>query len=227
MAAALFDLDGVLVDSRRPIAQCINHALEREGLAPEPEAALHGFIGPPLRDCFAALLAARGRSEDRVASCIGHYRERYREVAPTETPAFPGIAACLEALAPRLPLAVATSKPEAFARPILESLGLARHFRAIVGPPLRETHAEDKTRTVARALAAFAPAAPGTPVAMIGDRHFDVRAGAAHALLTIGVTWGIGDEAELREAGADLLVASPFALRELLLGGSGEPGGAP
>ena len=35
--ATLFDLDGVLVDSRAPIARSINHALERLGLAPRPE----------------------------------------------------------------------------------------------------------------------------------------------------------------------------------------------
>ena len=43
--SALFDLDGVLADSRAAIARSMNHALVQVGLAPEPEARLHPLIG--------------------------------------------------------------------------------------------------------------------------------------------------------------------------------------
>jgi phosphoglycolate phosphatase-like HAD superfamily hydrolase len=50
--AVLFDLDGVLVDSRAAITGCINHALvEHEFAARPPER----FIGPSLADAFAEL----------------------------------------------------------------------------------------------------------------------------------------------------------------------------
>ncbi len=215
--AVLFDLDGVLVDSRAPIARCLNHALLREGLEPEPERALYPLIGPPLYDAFAALLSARGASRSRIPACIAHYRELYGEIAPHETPAFDGIPRCLEELGAGLELAVATSKPEAFARPILESLGLADHFRLIAAPPLEGTHREDKTRVVARALEALGLSGRAGRAVMVGDRHLDVRAGRSHGLCTVGACWGIGGEAELREAGADHLVALPAALVPLLL----------
>ena len=44
---------------------------------------------------------------------------------------------------------------------------------------------------------------------MVGDTRFDVIGAHAHGLACIGVLWGIGSEEELREAGADLLVATP------------------
>ena len=215
--AVLFDLDGVLVDSRGPIARCLNHALSREGLEPEPEQALHRWIGPPLHDAFAALLSARGAPRSRIPACIAHYRELYAEISAHETPAFDGIPHCLEELGARLELAVATSKPEAFARPILESLGLADHFRLIAAPPLEATHREDKTRVVGRALEALGLVAGAGRVAMVGDRDLDVRAGRSHGLCAVGACWGIGGEAELREAGADHLVALPKGLAPLLL----------
>jgi phosphoglycolate phosphatase len=50
----------------------------------------------------------------------------------------------------------------------------------------------------------------------VGDRHHDVRAGRALGLATVGVLWGIGGEAELREAGALHLVETPGQLGRLL-----------
>ena len=67
----------------------------------------------------------------------------------------------------------------------------------------------------ARSLGAPAPGA------MVGDRHFDVAAGGAMGLVTVGVSWGIGSVTELRSAGADHIVHSPEALA-CLFGASGD-----
>lgn len=214
--AILFDLDGVLVDSRHAISLCLNHALTELGLAPEPVRALHGWIGASLHEVFVALLSARGADPELVAAAIGHYRERYAVVAPKETPAFEGIPECLEALGAEYRLAVATSKPVKFAAPILESLGLTRHFEAIVGAPLDSTLHEDKTATVGRALRVLGLDSSRPPAVMVGDRHFDVNAGRANGLVTVGVAWGIGGRAELREACVDHLAASPAEIVELV-----------
>jgi phosphoglycolate phosphatase-like HAD superfamily hydrolase len=54
-AAVLFDLDGVLVDSREPITTCINGTLAEHGLPHRPPASLERFIGPPLALVFSEL----------------------------------------------------------------------------------------------------------------------------------------------------------------------------
>ncbi len=51
---------------------------------------------------------------------------------------------------------------------------------------------------------------------MIGDRRFDISGAHANRMRGIGVLWGYGGEAELTEAGADLLVKSPDALAPAL-----------
>ena len=53
------------------------------------------------------------------------------------------------------------------------------------------------------------------PAAIVGDRHFDVTAGRAMGLATVGVSWGIGSLSELRGAGADYIVRSPEELVRL------------
>src|ERR1700733_5415615 len=95
--AVLFDLDGVLVDSRVPFGRGVNHALTSHGLAARPERELHRYLGPPLHCTFRALVS----KEALVQPCVDSYRVRYRELAARETNVFPGIRAILDVLAER------------------------------------------------------------------------------------------------------------------------------
>jgi phosphoglycolate phosphatase len=203
----LFDLDGVLVDSRGPISRGINYALATNGLPERDPADLYRYIGPPLLHAFAELLG-EPVSSPAVARCAASYRERYAVTSLTETEVTPGIADALAALrGDGVRLAVATSKPRPFAEPLLEALGMRRYFDAVVGPELDAT-SEDKTTTVGAALRALG----ATRGAMVGDRSFDMVAARAHGLRAVGVGWGIGSRAELETAGADAIVATPAEL---------------
>jgi phosphoglycolate phosphatase len=207
--AVLFDLDGVLVDSRIAIVRCIEHGLRAVGAPVPPARELERFIGPPLIDGFAELAGA-----DRAAACLAAYRERYAVSSLKETALVPGAREALAAVAAAVPVAVATSKPHAYAGPLCERLGLAPHLRAIEGPDL-DRPSEVKAVTVARALGALG-LAPGADAPLVGDRLHDVEAARANDLPCVGVLWGIGDEAELRAAGADPIVASPASLQAAL-----------
>jgi phosphoglycolate phosphatase len=203
----LFDLDGVLADSRAPISGCINHALAEHGYPPRPPAELHANIGALLPAVFADLIAASVDSP-AVAACVATYRARYATASLTETTATPGIADALAGLATAgRRLGVATSKPYEFAEPLLEALGLRRFFAVVAGPEL-DIGAEDKTATVGAALRALG----ADRGAMVGDRSFDMIAARAHGLRAIGVGWGIGSREELLAAGADTIVATPGEL---------------
>lgn len=207
--ALLFDLDGVIADSRYAITRSMNHALRAHGLPEQPEASLQRLIGPPLLHAFRELLGRVGGDAALADACVASYRERYESACRVETLPYPGVDRLVERLAARMPLVVATSKPRHFAEPILEELGLRGSFRSVVGPEL-DAREEPKSRTVARALAGLG--ASHRPVAIVGDRHFDVRAGREHGIGTIGVTWGFGSREELESAGADLVVDSPAEL---------------
>jgi len=210
----LFDLDGVIADSRYAITRSINHALEAHGLRRRPERELERYIGPPLLEAFSEILAAEGADVELAEACVALYRERYQESCLVETLPYPGVDRVVERLAGRLPLAVATSKPTHFADPILAELGLRGSFRAVFGPGL-DAKKETKTETVARALAELGHP---TSVAIVGDRHHDVVAGQANGIGTIAVTWGFGSREELEGARADVVLDTPEALLEHVLG---------
>jgi phosphoglycolate phosphatase len=217
--ALFFDLDGVLVDSRIAIPRSINFALECQGLAPRSEESLHCLIGAPLHQVFVDLLESEATDPGLAADCVESYRKRYREACLDETSLMPGIEGTVRRLAEGYSLAVVTAKPDTFARPILENLGIADCFLEIVGPPLDSRLSEGKTRTLERAMEALGIEArhSGAPAcaAMVGDRHFDVAAGRAMGLVTVGVGWGIGSVSELGHAGADHIVGSPEELARL------------
>lgn len=221
LRAIFFDLDGVLVDSSIAIPRSINFALRRQGLAARPEECLHSFIGMPLLRAFGELLASQGADPGLAPACVESYRERYRERCLDETTLMPGIEATVRRLGGRHALAVVTAKPAAFAQPILEKLGIADCFVDVFGPSLARDRQEEKAETVRRAMAALGIGARcgGAPAAMVGDRHYDVAAGRATGLVTVGVTWGIGSVSELRRAGADHIVGSPEELARLFRGG--------
>jgi phosphoglycolate phosphatase len=205
MTTVIFDLDGVLVDSRAVFLSCVKHAFTKLGLPTRADEELLPYIGPPFAYAFGELLGV-AHDAPIVTACIDGYRERYASASLTETTVAPGIPEALDALAGRR-MAVATSKPKAFAEPLLSAMGIRRHFEVVAGPDL-SARAEDKTETLGRALHELGP----TRAVMVGDRSFDIAAAHAHGLPAIGVTWGIGTPGELHDAGAERMIDRPREL---------------
>lgn len=223
-AAVFLDLDGCLVDSTGPITESLNHALRTLGVPPRPTAELVRFIGPPLAEAIATLIAEGSDADSlradavdpaRIDAGVDAYRARYARLALRDTTLIPGVVAALSGLAEVAPLVLVTSKPERFARPIVQQLGLDRWLTALHAPSLAR-RTEPKRVTLARALADAAPGIEPARTVMVGDRAQDVLAGRACGTRTVGVTWGAGSRAELQDAGADRIVDDPAGLVALL-----------
>jgi phosphoglycolate phosphatase len=210
--AVIFDLDGVLIDSRTAFTRSFNHALATSGLPEQPAESLYRFIGPPLESNFAMLLGEQDRDLALVPALVTAYRDRYRAESPVETLLYDGVRELLAAT--ELPMAIATLKPGPMARPLMEALGIADRFVAIEGPALSDAE-ETKDVTVARALEALGDPDPArTP--FVGDRGTDIAAARKLGLPAVAAVWGMGDAAEL--AAADIHVDTPGELASLLSG---------
>jgi phosphoglycolate phosphatase len=214
--AIFFDLDGTIVDSRGPYSHSLNAALERNGQPTYAPQALYKYLGPPIRDTLRDLEVPA----ERVEQIIVDYRAIYTSLGSEGSLVFNGMRELLTELSGTLPLLVATSKAAALAQPLLEDLGLDGCFEHIVGPGAHETN-ETKAVTVGRALALLdgriTRTATGRPrVVMVGDRLYDVEGARTHDIPTVGVLWGIGDDAELTSAGAAALIQHPSELPPLL-----------
>jgi phosphoglycolate phosphatase len=206
----LFDLDGTLIDSSPGIHTSLRHAAREIGLPEPTPAQLRAMIGPPLPDGFGLVL---GVPVAEVPRAVAAYRAHYAAGALLDATVHAGVPELLTALrAACAVLAVATSKPEAFALPVLESTGLLPAFTSVHGATM-DGSVRHKDQVVAAALAAH----PGGrhPV-LIGDRSHDVLGAAVHGLPCIGAGWGSAEDGELTGAGAAAVAATPADVLVLL-----------
>jgi phosphoglycolate phosphatase len=209
--AALFDLDGTLVESGPSITASVRAVLADLDCPVAAGTDLTWVVGPPLPDSFARLL---GRDDpDLVAEAMDRYRARYNGGGMFEAVLYPQIPATLERLrAAGWRLFVATSKPADVAQRLLAHFGLSGTFAAIHGARADGALAH-KPELIAQLLATEGLAAAQT--IMIGDRRFDIAGAHANKVRSIGVLWGYGSKAELETAGADALAAMPAELPAL------------
>ncbi len=168
--------------------------------------------------CRNPLKPTGGFPREEALLAVEKYRERFREKGMFENKVYPGVEKLLWTLrdAGRV-LAVATSKPEVFAKKILGHFGLSEYFQEIVGSELDGTRM-DKAEVIREAFARLALEEADKPLtAMIGDRKHDIVGAKKNGIASVGVAFGYAEEGELEEAGADRIVASVSALRKLLL----------
>lgn len=209
--AVVFDLDGTLIDSAVGITRCVAYALEQLAHpVPEPEE-LRRWIGPSLRTSFTPLLRDRARVEQAVA----HYLVRFEAHGWAEHEVYAGIGDTVRALhAAGHRLAVVTAKNEPHARKIIEHLPFGDCFQDIIGATADGSRSH-KPELIAEALQRLSVQAD--ECWMIGDRRMDIEGALHHRMRNVGVLWGFGGEAELREAGAQHLAATPAQLQAMFL----------
>lgn len=235
----LFDLDGTLSESEPGIVASLAEAMRHHGLTvPAPEL-MRTAIGPP----FSTGLPAIGVPEELMDAVIERYRETYGPGGGMfDTALYDGVPELLSQLHDRgLTLAVATSKPELNAVPVLEHLGLAKYFEVISGADLLIGRL-DKADVIASALERLglststsavrrrsAAELPQSTIMMVGDRRHDVEGAGQHGIPTIAVAWGYGDRVEHEESGAWAIARTPADVVALIerfpLGSSADSAG--
>lgn len=213
-SCVLVDLDGTIVDSAPGITATLAYTFVELGLPVPPPAQLLAYVGPPLLDSFRELA---GFTSQQAATALAIYRARYLSVGVFDATVYPGMAWFLATVHEhRVPLSLATSKPETPATMILTHYGLANNFDVITGASDDEVRSA-KADVVAEALVRLA--ALGCDVSkpvMVGDRIHDVHGAAAHGVPTIFVEWGYGLPAEA--VGAVGVVSDVAELQRLVVG---------
>ncbi|MCD8006877.1 MAG: HAD hydrolase-like protein [Oscillospiraceae bacterium] len=201
----LYDLDGTLTDSARGIVNSFKYCLNELGITGWDDEALLKFVGPPLRESFGVYL---GMDENGVDNAIKIYRTYYADKGIFENSIYDGIPEALERLREAGYIqAVATSKPEVYAKKILEKFGLAGYFEDICGIPLGD-ESMTKAQVIAQSMERIG-VTDKSAVVMVGDRDYDIKGAHLNGIPCIGVTYGYGSREELESAGADEIVAEP------------------
>ncbi|MEU6522469.1 HAD family hydrolase [Streptomyces sp. NPDC046924] len=181
-----FDLDMTLIDSRPGIRACYLALAERTGTPIDADLVVTR-LGPPLEDELVNWFPA-----ERVEQAADLYRAMYPTYAIAPTPALPGardaMAAVREAGGQAI---VVTAKHEPNAKLHLAHLGIEPD--AVIG----DLWAEQKATALREHDAGV----------YVGDHVGDVRGARTAGALSVAVASGPCDPAELRAAGADVVLA--------------------
>ncbi len=206
----MFDLDGTLSDSAPGILGSLRHAFDVNDLPRLDPVTERALLGPPFYQSLPPLIG-----EAALSDVIAAYREHYGRVGMYETSAYAGIREVLAGLrAQEVLLAVATSKPEAYAVPIVEYLGLTEFFETVGGDEL-DGSLRTKALVIGKVLARSGLPDPST-VLMVGDRMHDIEGARVHRIAAVGVQWGYAVPGELAAAQPSAICATPGELAELL-----------
>lgn len=208
-----FDLDGTLTDPAEGITKSVEYALNKFGITVADRSELLCFIGPPLVDSFRDFF---GFSDEDAARAVGYYREYFPEKGIFDNRVYDGIPELLAKLrtAGRT-LVLATSKPEEFARRIMDKFDLARYFKHICGATF-DGRISKKAEVIEYAIET-AGITDRSAVLMIGDREHDVLGAKAAGVDSLGVLFGYGDRPELEGAGATYIAESVEELGKMLI----------
>ena len=218
----LFDLDGTVTDPGEGITNSVMYALDKFDIKVAERSQLYKFIGPPLRESFAEFYHF---DDVKCEQAVAYYREYYKDQGIYENKLYDGMEQLLKDIkASGRKIALATSKPEPFAKQILQYFHIDSNFDVIAGSTLDGAR-NSKEEVIAYALeqcgvtnlssrkdiGAFIPQYWSekelSEVVMIGDRKYDILGAKKMGIDSIGVLFGYGEEKELRDAGATHIAA--------------------
>lgn len=187
---AVFDLDGTLAETAGDLIGTLNVILAREGLPPLPLERARDLLGAGAKALIQRGFAVENVTlePERLERLFEDFLEHYGAHLCDHSHLFPGAAEALERLRKRgFALAVCTNKVERHAKDLLDALGVAHRFAAIVG---KDTYPYSKPDP--RHILSTVEAAGGDPrrAVMVGDSRADVEAARAARVPVIGVTFG-------------------------------------
>ncbi|MEM9347151.1 MAG: HAD family hydrolase [Planctomycetota bacterium] len=211
--AAIFDLDGTLLDTLSDLSNSANAALTQVGRPTHERDAYRTFVGQGVDNLFIDALGPEHQHlhSQAVAAFHAHYaNHRFDTTAP-----YPGIWRLLNRLREQsIRLGVLSNKPHLATVDVIE-----RYFSdvewAVVRGHKPGTAPKPVPASAREVIAEMGVAAECCVYA--GDTKVDMLTGKAAGMYTVGVSWGFRSVKELQDNGADAIVDSADELLDLIL----------
>ena len=196
--AAIFDMDGTLLNTLEDLADSVNEMLEHYGRPRRTIDEVRIFVGNGARKLMERALETT--DEKFISEALEYYNGCYERHLTNKTVAYAGIIDLLKNLnAKKIPIGICTNKQHFAAVALAEKIFAQIEIGAVTGD------AKKPNPSTALAIAEKFGVAPAE-VAYFGDTAVDIQTAINAGFLPVGVTWGFRSEAELRETGAKIIV---------------------
>jgi Predicted phosphatases len=184
---AIFDLDGTLLDTTEGILLSVKVAIEKMQWKQLDDNVLKSFIGPPLQELFIKHFNA---NEKNAKIAVDIFRSQYENKHLLKAIPYEGIFEVLELLQKKnIRIAVATYKPEKYAKTILHNLGFEQYVEFLYGADFEN---KLKKADMMKKIISDAGIDSYEEVVMIGDSSHDALASEELLVDFIGVLYGFG-----------------------------------
>lgn len=209
--AAIFDLDGTLIDSLADLADSANEMLAGFGFPRHDLDKYRYFVGNGSRKLIERCLPAEKAADSAfVDEALAKYKLCYDRNLTHKTVCYEGIMDMLTALqAKHIPLGICTNKHQSAADIIVDKLFPKDMFVSVIGDCKDMPRKPDPKKVLF--IAAKMGVKPAD-VAYFGDTSVDMDTANNAGMLPIGVTWGFRPQEELVAHGAKILLDTPMEL---------------
>jgi phosphoglycolate phosphatase len=215
--AAIFDLDGTLVDSLGDMADSINAVLALYNYPQHPIERYGQMAGDGIISLIRRSLPAdRAGDIDFIISCLPLVDAEYDKRWYVRTHPYEGIPELLQLINDkRVGLAILSNKPHPFVTKFMPHFFPNIKFDVIFGarPGIPQKPSPAAAYEIASIIGIDA-----SECIFIGDSCADMLTGKAADMFSVGVTWGFRPVQELLDAGADIVVTHPVEIMNLLEG---------
>jgi phosphoglycolate phosphatase len=202
VTAALFDLDGTLVDSLDDLTDAVNHMLSGFGRQQLEPDQVRRLVGKGARNLVQRALDTSNLAE--IEQGLAAFTEFNALHIADKSRLYPGTRELLHKLTDAgIRMAVISNKQEALSRLILKTLEVEAFFDIIAGG---DTFPEMKPSPLPLLEVIEKFNCSRADAVMVGDSINDIQAGNRAGITTIGCTWGYGSTEEL--CGSDCQAAS-------------------
>ncbi len=212
--AALFDLDGTLLDTLEDIADSMNRVLSNHGYPVHALGDFKLFVGSGVPVLVERTLPREARHAETIEKLHGEFLAQYARSWKNKTKPYDGVPEMLDGLVERgLTLAVLSNKPDDFTKLCVTDLLPKWRFEMVVG--LHDGIPAKPDPTGALQIAERLGVVPAR-ILYLGDTSIDMKTALESGMYPVGVLWGFRSLEELQASGARVTVARPQDVLTLL-----------
>jgi len=208
--AAIFDLDGTLIDTANDIKFYINMILKRYSFPEISSDNIHSLLGGGLKNAITQALAGAEKDEKKIDLYVKELINEYFKNPVIETHFYKEIDTLLEKIKQtKIKIAVFSNKDHAITEKIIDIIFGTKMFDIVRG----SVEGVPKKPDPAGALL-IAEKLGFSPEEMIylGDSDIDCTTAKNGGFKFIAALWGYRTKKQIADAGADLFISKPLEL---------------
>ena len=205
--AAVFDLDGTLLNTLEDIADSVNTMLSLHQFPRHSYETYKYLVGDGLTELVARAIPVKNPSPEMIKTYVTEAFKEYQEHYNVKTKLYKGIPELLSGLRNKgVKLAIVSNKPDELTQKTVKHYLSEFPFKIVIGesPKFPKKPDPESTLYIAKTLNL-----PPSECVYFGDTSIDMKTAKSAGMFAVGVLWGFRKARELAEYGANLLIYNP------------------